>query len=395
MKHAHSILITSALALFISACSQPEDVKPSVLAPQFGTADKDTSIAVAGAPVGGSYTLSRQFGYVGNYDSYYYKVILSRYASSGSQLWTRDIDTLEESTDTSDYPALNAAGVGADSSGNAYVLSDKRQVFQDYATSATYKVTVQDASGQLKRSFSVGRVMWSFSDTEAVPDIAVDVGGSTYVSIQQATINSDNFSFSTANLIRKYSSAGSLVWERPSSVGVPTGVAVSSDGSVYVAGRSGLARYNSSGTLLWKKSGFYNGVAVSGSSIHAYNKNTVYRFSSRGQPQWSSFMGGLNGAIIQDLSGDGSGGVLVSGKYIAGTGNWNAFVRKVSAIGSSQWTSTYGTPAFDDAQGIVAINGREAYVTGTTLGALAHPNKGEEDGYVRKLGVAGKPIWTR
>ncbi len=394
MKHARPILITAAtLALFISACSQPQDAKPSTLVPQFGTAQTDKGVDVTLAPEGGTYVLSRQFGFVGDYD-YYDKVILSRYSSAGNKLWTRNVDALETFYDPYSNQALTATDVEADSLGNSYVLSSEHSTFQDYATSAYFEVAVHDKNGQLGRSFPVGHVMWTFEDAETVPDMTLDASGNVYVAIQQATVGNDDFSFTTANLLRKYTPAGKLVWERVSSVGVTTGVASASDGSVYLSGKSGLARYSASGTQLWKKSGFYNGVAVSGPSIFVNTKNTVYRFSSSGRLQGSSFMGGLSNAIIQDLGGDGAGGVLVSGKYTAGTGNWNAFVRKLNAAGASQWTSTYGTPAYDDARGVMSV-GSGIYATGTTLGSLAHPNKGEEDGYVRKLSATGQPIWTR
>lgn len=48
MKHARPLLFAaSALALFISACSQPADIQAPTLEPQFGTANDDRATFVA------------------------------------------------------------------------------------------------------------------------------------------------------------------------------------------------------------------------------------------------------------------------------------------------------------------------------------------------------------
>lgn len=95
------------------------------------------------------------------------------------------------------------------------------------------------------------------------------------------------------------------------------------------------------------------------------------------------------------MDGDGSGNLYLSGKYQVSTGNMSAFARKLNTSGSILWTKTYGTPAYDDACGIATTSGSEVYTTGETQGSLAHPNKGERDGYLRKLNPSGVPIWTR
>jgi hypothetical protein len=102
--------------------------------------------------------------------------------------------------------------------------------------------------------------------------------------------------------------------------------------------------------------------------------------------------------VFQDMTGDSSGNVYLSGKHQASTGNMNAVVRKLNSSGSVLWTKTYGTGAYDDARGVATINGGEVYTTGETQGSLAHPNLGgpqNRDGYLHKLSSSGNSLWTR
>ncbi len=99
--------------------------------------------------------------------------------------------------------------------------------------------------------------------------------------------------------------------------------------------------------------------------------------------------------VFQDVTGNGSGNVYLSGKYSADGGNFDTMTRKLNSSGTVLFTKTYGTPAYDDARGIATISGSEVYVTGETQGSLAHTNRGGQDGYLRKLNASGNPIWTR
>ncbi|CAA9301802.1 MAG: hypothetical protein AVDCRST_MAG93-4660, partial [uncultured Chloroflexia bacterium] len=110
---------------------------------------------------------------------------------------------------------------------------------------------------------------------------------------------------------------------------------------------------------------------------------------------------GLSTMVFQDMDGDGSGNVYLSGKYDADSSSnlsMNAFARKLNSSGTVLFTKTYGTPAYDDARGIATISGSEVYVTGETQGSLAHTNRGgpeNRDGYLRKFSSSGGTVWTR
>ena len=92
---------------------------------------------------------------------------------------------------------------------------------------------------------------------------------------------------------------------------------------------------------------------------------------------------------------DGSG-VYAAG-FIIVSGDIQAFVRKYNFSGSIQWTEVFGTTSTDVAIGLT-LNGTSLYVTGYTQGALAQPNAGGGDVFVRKYDISGAtPVasWTK
>lgn len=135
--------------------------------------------------------------------------------------------------------------------------------------------------------------------------------------------------------------------------------------------------------------------------VYVRNLKEVRKFDANGKLLWKKTQTGLNTLVLQDLAADGSGNVYLSGKYDADasdTRNMNAMVRKLNASGTTLWTRTFGTPAYDDALGISTLSGSEIYVTGETQGSLSHPNRGgleNRDGYLRKLNSTGGLAWNR
>jgi hypothetical protein len=235
----------------------------------------------------------------------------------------------------------------------------------------------------------------------------IDGGGNIYVARQKADFSEDYCSATRSNVVAKHSPSGALLWQRTSTVGVPYDITVSSSGSVYVVGTTGLARYSSSGGLTWRKAANNSkgilanagNIALSGSYIYTRSGKDIRKYDGTGRQLWLKTQSGLNTIVLQDMDGDGSGNLYVSGKYDADARtnvvNMNAYVRKLSAGGSILWTKTYGTPAYDDARGVATITGNEIYTTGETQGSLAHTNIGGRDGYLRKQNSSGNPIWAR
>lgn len=194
----------------------------------------------------------------------------------------------------------------------------------------------------------------------------------------------------------KYSGTGKLLWQSISKVGALSSVSVSNRGNVYVAGTTGIARYTNSGKLSWTKPGAATHiVAVGVNTVYAHNLGTVRKFDAKGKQLWSKVQGGLTGIVVGDINSDSRANVYLTGKYSASKGNRDIFTRKLSSSGKTFWTKTFGTPAYDNALGVTTVDDREIYLTGNTLGSLAHPSVGGNDGFVRKLDSSGNAIWTK
>ena len=62
--------------------------------------------------------------------------------------------------------------------------------------------------------------------------------------------------------------------------------------------------------------------------------DTLRKFDATGKLLWTRVQGGLKSLVIQDVTVGATDDVYLSGKYAAGTGNWNAFVRKLNSSGT-------------------------------------------------------------
>lgn len=360
-------LVALILMLVLGACSTPNDLTPPVLEPQFGGAYNDYGIDVAVSSSGPVYLLSWEEegyddgdGYINVYgDSY-----LSRYDNVGNLVWKLDVS--EVAGDYSQYPAKS---VFTGSQGYVYVISNT----EDWDGNEFDYINAFDSSGRLVESYS-----YCYSSIDATVD------------------SSGNVIVACYNSVSKYSPAGSLLWQRTVTVGTPSAITVSGS-NIYVVGPRGVSRLASSnGNIAWTKTGAGQDIAASGSNVYVRNLNVVRKLDSNGRQLWSKSQSGLNSMVFADMALDTNGNVYLTGKYSVNSPNRNAFTRKLNASGTTLWTKTFGTTAYEDARSVSTVTGAAVYVTGATQGSLAHPYRGgENDGYITKLGSTGTPIWTR
>ncbi len=273
-----------------------------------------------------------------------------------------------------------------------------RYIVGDEAFQQDYNITKVDSSGKIVKRFQVGATGTNFASAEDEQDflgVAVDKDGNVYVAKAQFDFSFDFEKTTRTNVVAKYSTNGGLLWQRPSRVGVPKAVAVSSAGNIFVVGSTGLSKYAPSGTLLWTKAGAGDDVTVSGSYVYVRQGGTLRKYDGNGKQLWSKAQTGLSSPVFTDLSGDGSGNVYLAGNVATAGGGRDAFTRKVNGSGSVLWTKLFGTGANDYVGGVSTITGSEVYVTGSTQGSLAHANYGGSDGFLRKMDANGNRIWTR
>ncbi len=402
MTHSRRIWALPALtlALVLGACSTPEDLTTPVLEPQYGTAYTDSPVGVVTGPAGAVYNL---YNYVSPADCIYYDDgyydcydhedvgVLTRYDAAGGVVWERNVFN-EYCYDEYYCNIYRAEAVFVDANNYTYVLVSDYYPDEPDGPGPDVNFTVHKYAPLGEEIGSYTLDYFSVHRPEVAYKLAVDAAGNMYVAAQGDSYEGNNY-------LAKYTSTGSLVWGRSSTIapayGTPTDIKVSSSGSIYVVGTKGFSRHTSTGDVTWSKTGNFSEVILSGSSLYTRYGTAVYKYDSKGTQLWKKTQAGLTSLALASMSGDSSGNVYLAGKYSASSTNRNAFTRKLNSSGTVLWTQTYGTSVYDDALDISTINGSEIYTAGVTNGALSHPSRGGGDGYLRKTNSSGTRVWTR
>jgi hypothetical protein len=237
--------------------------------------------------------------------------------------------------------------------------------------------------------------------------------------------------------VRKYANDGTVLWTRQ--FGTPdrdgaAGVATDSSG-VYVAGTTGgqfagqttnglrdgfVRKYSPTGTLDWTQqfgttnSDAVHGIAVTSDGVFVVGDTYgvfdgqsqkglldayVVAFSTSGTPKWTRQFGTTSSDDGSAIAGDGSG-VYVSGETKGAfpgrtsNGGGDAYLRKISPAGATDWTRQFGTSGTDTGSG-VAVAGSSVFVAGSTSGTFLHQESvGGGDSYVRRYSTGGSTGWT-
>ncbi len=192
------------------------------------------------------------------------------------------------------------------------------------------------------------------------------------------------------------------------------GLAVAGDG-VYVAGYTSsfgaggydalLVKYASNGTQLWNTTwgGASNdyGYAVANASDGVYIVGTRYGFApnyfelllakydSSGNLLWDTSWGGTGYEYAFGVA-VASDGIYVTGKTNSfGGGSMDAFLVKFDSIGNQLWNTTWGGTEYDYGRGL-AVGSDGVYITGYTYSFGA----GNYDALLVKYGSNGTQLWN-
>ncbi|MEX2535530.1 MAG: SBBP repeat-containing protein, partial [Trueperaceae bacterium] len=182
--------------------------------------------------------------------------------------------------------------------------------------------------------------------------------------------------------VSKFDSDGTPLWTQQFGTDAtdrPTGVASDVSGNVFVTG-------STSGALI--------GTSAGNADVF------VLQLDSDGKVLWTHQFGTDTLDTSTGVASDASGNVIVAGFTNgaldgASAGSVDAFVRKLDGGGTPLWTQQFGTSASDSATGVASDVSGNVIVAGNTSGALEGSNAGSRDVFVRKLDVAGTPLWTQ
>lgn len=267
---------------------------------------------------------------------------------------------------------------------------------------------------------------WGGDKSDIGTGIAVDSSGNSYITGYTYSFGlPSSYSIPSLNLL-KYGPGGILLWQRTWSGGVnlPTegfGVAIdsSNESNIYVTGYTFaettnleyiiLAKFDSSGSLLWAKSWGGNGSSY-GKGVALDSSGNIYvtgytsipggptvillKVSSAGSLIWQKTWRGQGGEYD---SGDGiavglSGEVYVTGAA-CGSGSCavpdEVLLLKFNSTGSLIWQKTWGGVTVGYGGGVALDSTGNIYVTGQTYVY----NSGYHNVLILKFDSSGGLIW--
>lgn len=232
-----------------------------------------------------------------------------------------------------------------------------------------------------------------FATISNVSDIALDSSNNIFLVGNTGSGTADNV------FVAKVDNNGNSLWQRTltgnaSDLDTGRAITVDSQGNAIVCGitnnaRAFIAKYNSSGTLLWQVApsttspyvsvavGFNNTIyaVTAAGALHAWNNTGSFSFSK------------FNSNLVYDrVVTDSLGNVYVQGyENIQGAGNYDQIVIKFNSSGVVQWQKTIGTSSNEFGQGINVDEESNLYVTyhlGTKVGIV-------------KFNTSGVVVWKR
>ncbi len=283
-------------------------------------------------------------------------------------LWTRQFGTASSDV-------INSTSVGSDESvvvaGETYLTL----AGETNAGSTDAFIQKYDATGTLLWTHQFGSV-----NADAVHSVWVDADASILVAGRAGTLPGQTGS---GAFIQRYDSDGTLIWTRQFGTGgadTALSVAVGSDGSILVAGRT---------------SG-----ALAGQTAQGDSDAFVQKYDADGTLVWTRQFGTTNFDEATAVSVDGgTGAVLVAGRAtgaLVDLGATGTFLRKYFANGTHDWTQQFSTGGSVGASAVVVDDVGRVFVAGGTRVALpGQTSIGGSDGFLQMYDLFGVLFWTR
>lgn len=339
-------------------------------------------------------------------------VFIAKYAPSGNLLWAK-----RAGGTSNDY----GNGVAVDGLGNAYILgSFGNDLVSPMVGTATFDTTILTSAGSsdmfLAKYDSLGHVLWAKSGGGNGSDegkaIDIDGSGNPYITgtfgfTGTSTIGTATFGSSTLTsaggydiFVAKYDTLGNVLWAERSggtSIEKVQDIAIDGSGHAYITG-------------------YFNGKTSFGlDTLISVNYEDIFlaKFNSSGNVVWAKSGGGSGYDYCRALAIDDSGNVFVTGHFneygsIGGTASFGSttltsqgiadiFVVKYDPSGNALWAYRAGGSDDDfgyalavDSTSKVFVLGTFGYTSGpiggtTTFGSNTLTNVGWSDIFVAKL----------
>ncbi len=340
---------------------------------QIGTTQDDESFAVSADGLGSVYLSGYTTGSLGGMNAGGEDAFVAKYDAAGTQLWSRQLGTAAND---------RSYGVSADKLGNVFVVgSTLGNLGGTNAGSSDAFVTKYNAAGNLVWTRQFGNDFGEIGRAAAV-----DRQGGVYVTGYLGIPRGDGVSRlgAIAAYVRKYSSVGTVVWERlldtpHNEYGL--GLTVDNAGNVYVGGETG---------------GSLGGPLVSVSDAF------VSKFDAAGNPLWTRQLGSFDTESVRGVSIDGTGNVYFGGNtygssFGGSAGGSDAFIGSYNSDGILQWIDQFGTRYYESGNAVAADAAGNVFIAGGTQGRFdsTGPSLTSTDVFVAKHDVNGTQVWKQ
>ncbi|MCT7961168.1 Ig-like domain-containing protein [Laspinema sp. D1] len=326
---------------------------------QLGTASAEWSESITVDSAGNSYITGSTTGNLGGTNAGLYDAWVTKYDSSGTQQWVRQLGTTADDSSNS---------ISLDSAGNLYITgTTSGSLGGTSAGNGDAWVAKYNSSGTQQWVKQFGTTNIEFSE-----GIIVDGAGNSYITgATRGDLNGTNAGAYDA-WIAKYDSSGIQQWVKQfgsSSDELSQSITIDSAGNLYITGHTfgNLGGTNAGGYDAW-----------------------VAKYNSSGTQQWVKQFGSSSNDYSEGITVDGAGNLYITGYTegnLGGTnaGSSDAWVVKYNSSGTQQWVHQLGTSGIDAAYSITVDNAGNPYVTGQTNGNLGGTFFGSNDAWIAKL----------
>jgi gliding motility-associated-like protein len=301
--------------------------------------------------------------------------------------------------------------VGADFFGNGYVTGS---FVGPIITFGSITLSTSTSSGdEFITKYNIkGNVVWAKnaggSGLSAGQAICTDLQGNVYVTgyfgspgISLGTISLVTGSSGANMFVAKYDSTGRVVWAKSaggSGTDVGNSLAVDAKGNVYVTGMFSSPSIKFGATTLVNK-----------------GSDNVFltKYDSTGKVVWAKSAGGTGADGGQSVGTDVKGNVYITGTFnspsikfgttviLTNAGNVNIFLARYDSLGNVLWAKKAGGTVTDVGLGLSVSAKGSIYITGyfTSPTIIFGPNtltgSGSGNSYLAKYDTLGNPLWAR
>ncbi len=366
------VMMVVGLCEVAASAEGPYDIDWTV---QIGTSFLAESKSVAVDTSGNVYISGYTEGDLGATNAGGDDAFLSKFDSSGNELWTTQIGTIFGDMSNS---------VAVDASGNVYISGETAGDLGGTGNAGDYDAFLS------KFDPDDGHELWTTQIGADSYDnswsVAVDASGNAYVSGDtHGDLGGTGNAGSSDAFLSKFDTSGHELWTTQigtSAVDISKSVAVDASGNVYISGYT---------------AGDLGGTGNAGD----YDAFLSKFDSDDGHELWTTQIGTSSRDMGRSVAVNASGDVYISGSTygdLGGTGNAgeiDAFLSKFDPDdGHELWTTQIGTSSSDSSYSVVVDASGNVYISGDTAGELGGSNAGGPDAFLSKFDSAGNEVWT-